>query len=125
MIRQTTVLSLILTIFVGTILFVIKNEVHDLENKLQKISREIVTEKEKQHILRAEWSHLNEPNRIRQLIFRHLTLKPLDAEQFFNEDQLPELIENRVHSDVKPHIFKNDNSFESFMKKALNGEKSE
>ena len=125
MVRRTTSFALILATFIGIGLFIVKNKVQDLEDELKKINSDIVVEKMEQHVLQAEWSHLNETNRIRELIFRHLELKPLTANQFFAEDKITELLDERKAPRVTLKVPKKAFDFESQMKSALNEGKSE
>lgn len=41
------------------------------------------------HVLKAEWSHLNNPGRLRQLAEKHILLNPVQAEQIINYSALP------------------------------------
>ena len=72
MIRRSTLLSTLLAVSMGLALFVVKYQVQDLEDTLIKINREISDSRQAVHVLKAEWSHLNEPNRLRFLATRHL-----------------------------------------------------
>lgn len=82
MIRRSTLLSTLLAVSTGLALFVVKYQVQDLEDTLIKINREISDSRQAVHVLKAEWSHLNEPNRLRFLARRHLDLGPLENSQF-------------------------------------------
>jgi len=82
MIRRSTLLSTLLAVSTGLALFVVKYQVQDLEDTLAKINREISDSRQAVHVLKAEWSHLNEPNRLRFLATRHLDLGPLENAQF-------------------------------------------
>ena len=82
MIRRSTLLSTLLAVSTGLALFVVKYQVQDLEDTLIKINLEISDSRQAVHVLKAEWSHLNEPNRLRFLATRHLDLGPLENSQF-------------------------------------------
>ena len=41
------------------------------------------------HVLKAEWSHLNNPSRLRKLANKHIALNPVQAEQIINYSALP------------------------------------
>ena len=58
---RTATLSLwvTLTCLVGFGMFVMKNQVQNLENELASINRNIEEDVKTIHILKAEWSHLN------------------------------------------------------------------
>lgn len=82
MIRRSTLLTSLLAVSTGLALFVVKYQVQDLEDTLTQINREIASNRQAVHVLKAEWSHLNEPNRLRFLATRHLDLGPLENGQF-------------------------------------------
>lgn len=93
MIRHTTVLAIILAAALSVVLFGVKYQVQDLEGELTRIEREILGEERAIHVLRAEWSHLNAPERLRQLAARHLDLSPVTAHQLVNFEDLPDKLE--------------------------------
>jgi cell division protein FtsL len=70
-------------------LYVLKNRVHDLEDRLQRLNREIIAEQEAIHILKAEWAYLNQPARLDDLARRHLGLVPENAKQVIDLADLP------------------------------------
>lgn len=51
----------------GYTLFHITFQVQALEDELSQLNRQIVKEQEAVHVLEAEWSYLNRPQRIEQL----------------------------------------------------------
>ncbi|MCG8512309.1 MAG: hypothetical protein MI741_24075 [Rhodospirillales bacterium] len=81
MIRHTTLLAVILAAALSVVLFGVKYQVQDLEEELTSIERAILNEERAIHVLRAEWSHLNDPDRLRQLAARYLELSPVTARQ--------------------------------------------
>lgn len=88
---KTATLSLwvTLTCLVGFGMFVMKNKVQDLEIELARINRNIEDDVKTIHILKAEWSHLNNPSRLRTLAMKHISLNPVRAEQIINYSALP------------------------------------
>ena len=66
----------------------------ELENELNSINREIQDDERNIHVLKAEWSHLNSPARLRNLVKKHISLNPLQAEQIINYSALPFDYEN-------------------------------
>ena len=76
MIRHTTLLAILMVAVMGVALFYLKHEVTNLENELKKLNRSIIAEREAVHVLKAEWSHLNDLNRLKDLSKRHLELRP-------------------------------------------------
>ena len=95
MIRRSTLLTTILAASTGLALFVVKYQVQDLEDTLTQINREIASNRQAVHVLKAEWSHLNEPNRLRFLAARHLDLGPLENGQFTTPADLLEQLPAR------------------------------
>ena len=88
---KTATLSLwvTLTCLVGFGMFVMKNQVQTLENRLVSINKGIEDDIKTIHILQAEWSHLNSPSRLRKLAEKHISLNPVRAEQIINYSALP------------------------------------
>ncbi|MEK9724373.1 MAG: hypothetical protein VW405_12950 [Rhodospirillaceae bacterium] len=79
--RQSTLALLLLTVAVGVGLFLVKYRVQSLEDQLQDLNRHIASDRERIHVLRAEWSHFNEPGRLRALAGRHLDMMPVHSDQ--------------------------------------------
>ena len=88
---RTATLSLwvTLTCLVGFGMFVMKNQVQNLENELASINRNIEEDVKTIHILKAEWSHLNNPSRLRALATKHISLNQVKADQIINYSALP------------------------------------
>ena len=78
-----------LTIFMAFGTFVMKNYVEDLEKELNQINAKINDDVKSIHILKAEWSHLNNPERLRNLASKHIDLEPVKAEQIVSYASLP------------------------------------
>ena len=97
MMRTSTLSILLLAVAIGVGLFMVKYRVQDLEDQLVTLNREIARDREAIQVLRAEWSHLNEPSRLKVLAGRHLDMVPVLVEKVasrakFNE-QFPVRIE--------------------------------
>lgn len=90
----TLALWVTLTFLLGSGLLVMKNQVQNLENRLVGINKDIQEDIKTIHILKAEWSHLNSPTRLRQLAEKHILLNPVKAEQIINYSQVPFDYEN-------------------------------
>ena len=89
MIGRGTLLWLALAVVAGVALFQVSYRVQSLEEELTQVNREILRERETIHVLRAEWSYLNEPGRLAELTRRHLALAPLSASQMLRVEDLP------------------------------------
>jgi len=80
-------ITLVVFMIFGT--FIMKNRVQDLEKELVRINAAIKEDIKTIHILKAEWSHLNNPERLRSLANRHASLSPVKAEQIIDYASLP------------------------------------
>ena len=69
-------------------LFTVKYKVADLEEKIDRTNQKIVESQQATHILRVEWAHLNEAERIEKLALKHLKLEPASIKQVVRLDSL-------------------------------------
>ena len=81
MIRNTTLLAILIIAVTGVALFYLKHEVTNLEDELKTLNRSIVAEREAVHVLQAEWSHFNDVGRLKDLSMRYLELRPPEPKQ--------------------------------------------
>ncbi len=84
-----TVLWSCMAAAIGVGLFFIKHEVKEQEARLAELNREIQRNQEAIHVLKAEWSYLNDPARLRQLSEKYLGMKPMAPAQVATLDTLP------------------------------------
>ena len=89
-----TILWFTLTCVICLGSFILKNQVHDLETELSRINQNIQKDVKTIHVLKAEWSHLNNPSRLRKLASEHISLNKVRAEQIINYSALPFQHEN-------------------------------
>ncbi len=87
--RLSTLLLFAIAGVLSFTLFQIKYEVLALEDELRRVSAATVADQETIHILEAEWSHLNDPARLRPLAERHLRAKPMRPRQMAGFHDLP------------------------------------
>lgn len=80
--RPTTLILFALSIVAGGVLFGVAFEVSALEDRLIVLNEEITRDRDAIHVLRAEWSYLNQPERLEGLSRRYLELQPLEGDQF-------------------------------------------
>ena len=71
------------------VVFQVSHDVQRLEAELAITKRNILSHQEALHVLRAEWSYLNQPGQIADLAERHLDLRPLSSDQFVELQNLP------------------------------------
>ena len=77
-------------------LFTVKYKVQDLEEKIDRTNQKIVESQQATHILRVEWAHLNEVERIERLAQKHLKMEPAGIKQVVRLDTLkPESVPPR------------------------------
>ena len=81
MIRNTTLLAILIVAVTGVALFYLKHEVTNLEDELKTLNSSIVAEREAVHVLKAEWSHFNDVVRLKGLSMRYLELRPTEPKQ--------------------------------------------
>lgn len=81
-----TILWAVLATVAGTGLFLLKYQVQAEEQRLRHLKKEIVQTQEEIHVLKAEWSYLNEPSRLRELAERNLGMHPMKATQLASID---------------------------------------
>lgn len=79
--QRSTTLFCLLALLVSFILFKVKYEVVEVEERLSQTLRQIQREEENIHILKAEWSHLNEPQRLQKLSESFLDIGPIKTDQ--------------------------------------------
>ena len=79
--RQTTIFAVLIATVMSVSLFYLKHEVTNLEDELKLLNRSIVADREAVHVLNAEWSHLNNLNRLEDLAKRHLKMQPTNPRQ--------------------------------------------
>lgn len=84
-----TILWAVLATVAGTGLFLLKYQVQAEEQRLGHLRKEIVQTEEEIHVLKAEWSYLNEPTRLRDLAERNLGMHPLKVSQITSIDSIP------------------------------------
>ena len=85
--RQATIITLLVAAMMSVALFFLKQEVIDLETELNLLNRAIVSDRESIHVLEAEWSHLNDTTRLKDLALRHLKLRPTQPAQLRTADE--------------------------------------
>ena len=69
-------------------LFTVKYKVQDLEEKIDRTNQKIIESQQATHILRIEWAHLNEAERIERLAQKYLKLEQASTKQVVRLDSL-------------------------------------
>ena len=79
--RRTSIFSVFVAAIMSVALFYLKYEVKNLEGQLNKLNHSIISDREAVHVLKAEWSHLNDLDRLKDLAIRRLKLQETDPRQ--------------------------------------------
>jgi len=88
MIRLLVITAFVFCVFsVG--LLGVKTKVHNMEARLAALQTTIKDDQKAIRVLKAEWSHLNDPARIKRLADTYLKLSPVSAEQIAPLSALP------------------------------------
>ncbi len=89
MIHRGALIWMVLAITAGTGLFLLKYEVRAMEEQLVQIKQQTLNNLEAVHVLKAEWSYLNQPTRLEDLGRRLLLLEPVIAQQSASITDIP------------------------------------
>ena len=84
---------LIVVTFAALAVFYVSHTVERLDRELALQQRTILQQQEAIHVLEAEWSYLNRPERISLLAERFLALAPLSADHVVSIKDLPQRLE--------------------------------
>jgi hypothetical protein len=89
MMRAATLLWALLATVAGAGLFLLKYQVQAEERHLHEVRKDIVGTEQSIHVLKAEWSYLNDPLRLREQAERHLAMHPMRANQMVSIETVP------------------------------------
>jgi len=96
MIRPTSLILMVLAAAAGGALFQVAFEVSALDDELAQLNRDIRADRDAIHVLRAEWSFLNQPERLEDLTRRHLDLLPASGSQIAGTGAVPVMPEEEL-----------------------------
>ena len=88
MFRISTIIWLTLTIVTGTLLFGFGQKTEDTRQAIARLEYQIQNEQQNLDILKAEWSYLNRPSRLRRLAEKHLELESPERLPLIAEDAI-------------------------------------
>ena len=89
MMRGGTIVWMLLAIAAGISLFLLKYEVAEMEDRLVDINQRTLVNLEAVHVLKAEWSYLNRPDRLEALGRDLLALEPVRPQQTLGIADIP------------------------------------
>ncbi len=99
MIRPATVLIVLLAASLSLTLFIVKYQVQDFEGELFEYNRALTDDRQAIHVLKAEWSYLNQPARLRKLAERYLGFAAIETRQVGTADEFFPLFPIRLHAE--------------------------
>ncbi len=102
MMKRSTLIWLLMAVAAGAGLFLMKYEMRALETELAAFNRDIMRNQEALHVLRAEWSYLNQPVRLERLGRRLLRLEPVRPAQTGRISDIPMRTEKDARADGAP-----------------------
>jgi hypothetical protein len=105
MIRPFTILCFCAFAGAGAWLYQVKHQVATQDRELRGIWREIEQARDRTSILRAEWALLNEPDRLRQVVQRHLPLEAMQPQQFIRMPEMERRLPVAVAFAGAPNLF--------------------
>lgn len=85
--RSTTIWSAV-AVAVGAALILVNHRVQVLEDRLAEINRDIAASRDAVRVLGAEWSYLNQPDRLENLGVRLLGFAPVSADRTVTASEL-------------------------------------
>lgn len=88
MIRPGALVWIGAIVLMAITLFLITYQVQSVEKETAALNREAIAEEEAIHVLKAEWSYLNRPERLATLAERHLGLQSVGPAQLIAAKEL-------------------------------------
>ncbi|HEX2887967.1 cell division protein FtsL [Vineibacter terrae] len=89
MINRGILFWVVAAICTGIGLFMVKYQVQTLEEKIEGLNRQIVENQRATHVLKVEYAHLGELQRIERLNDKFIHLQPIALRQIGRIDQVP------------------------------------
>ncbi|HYL32543.1 MAG TPA: hypothetical protein VEU53_05285 [Stellaceae bacterium] len=91
MIRLSAILWTLAVVIAGYAMFQVKFHVAKLDDELTKLNRQIATTREETRVLDAEWTLLDDPQRLDRLNSVSLKLQPVAPAQIVSPVQLDQI----------------------------------
>ncbi|HCU06166.1 MAG TPA: hypothetical protein DIC42_01075 [Holosporales bacterium] len=114
--RSSTALFAVISVVVGVVLFRVKYEVDHLAYEHKMITKNIRNTEETIHVLKAEWAHLNDPERIHRLVVKYLPNKNTQSTiQNVNKKELTPSQDIKKDVVVTDVFFQEADAFETFL----------
>ncbi len=97
MMRPATFMILVFISVLVFSVFQVESAVSQMRNDLKELHRQVKSDRETIHVLRAEWSYRTRPARIRAIATKYLGLSVIAPSQVISWESLPELREPDLH----------------------------
>jgi len=81
MIKPMVVLGVMVFLVMAFGVFEVESRVQSMRNELASLNKQIKNDKEAIHVLKAEWTYLNKPDRLKEMSQRYLDLDMVTIEQ--------------------------------------------
>jgi hypothetical protein len=88
--RPSTILWMVVWVVAAFGLYMVKYKVQALKVEVAATEKQLREEKKNLHVLAAEWTFLNRPERLRTLSAKYLDVKPMHGQQLTDFVSLPE-----------------------------------
>lgn len=99
---RTFVLALYMMIMAsGYFVYNLKYEVQDKESLLLSLQKQVNEERLKNHVLRAEWAHLNRPERLHYLAEKYLDPHKYNPNKAVNITDILDIPEEKTKKNTK------------------------
>jgi len=89
MMRVVNTAAIMITLALAFALYHVKYETQAEERQIRDLKVDLAQEQDAIQVLRAEWSLLNQPERLEELVSRHTQLAPLEPAQIVTMADLP------------------------------------
>lgn len=89
MMRVVNTAALVVTLALAFALYHVKYATQDEDRKIRALKADIALEQDAIQVLRAEWSLLNQPERLEELARRYTELEPMAPSQIATMADLP------------------------------------
>lgn len=82
-------LCILIALFAGAGMFILKYQVIEKEEELFRIHRQIANDKREIHMLKGDWASLNDPERLRALVENQTDFQAFGANQVIDPSVVP------------------------------------
>ena len=92
-----------LIVIAASTMMTVAQRVEKLRDQQASLTKDIERERRALHMPHAEWAHLNQPERLRDLALAVTDLRPLEPAQLVSVTSLAETLEEIEHTPTAPH----------------------